>query len=147
MEIHNHECLLCKFFDVSWRKSLPLWIADLTVSSAVLAQNQICKGYTILIYNKAHVTELFQLDKQDRRAYLEDLTNVAKAIYDAYHPHKMNYELLGNIIHHLHWHVIPRRRTDSIDLHWPIWGKDYSEVTLSDDEYSKIVCKIRMHLL
>lgn len=147
MKKNENECLLCKFFDVSWRTSHPLWIADLNVSSAVLSENQICRGYTILVYNKTHATELFQLDKKDRIAFLEDLARMAKAIYDAYHPYKMNYELLGNVIHHLHWHVIPRRKTDPVDLHWPIWGKDYTEVILSDDGYGEIIEEIRIHLL
>lgn len=92
-----------------------------------------------------NATELFQLEKEDRIAYREDLMKVAKAIYDAYHPRKINYELLGNVVPHLHWHIIPRRTTDPIELHWPIWGKDYAEVQLSHDEYRQIVSEIRTH--
>lgn len=147
MKADSHTCLLCRFLDVSWRTSLSLWIADLNVSSAVLAHNQICRGYTILVYNKAHITELFQLDEQDQRAYLEDVVRTARALHNAYHPHKINYELLGNVVPHLHVHVIPRRTTDPIDLHWPIWDKEYPEVILSDDEYLEIIEEIRMYLL
>jgi diadenosine tetraphosphate (Ap4A) HIT family hydrolase len=147
MNTDKQECYFCKLLDVSRRESIPRWIADLQVSTAILEGNQICRGYTILVYNKAHATELFQLEKEDRIAYLEDLNKVARAIYDAYHPHKMNYELLGNIVPHLHWHIIPRRKTDSIELHWPIWGKDYTKKTLPDEEYQKIIEEIRAHLL
>lgn len=146
MKPDKDECVLCKFLDVSWRTSLPLWIADLDVSTALLSENQICKGYTLLIYNKSHATELFQLKRQDRVAYLEDLIKVAKAVDDTYHPRKMNYELLGNVVSHLHWHIIPRQTTDPIELHWPIWGKGYTEVTLLDEEYSRIVEEIRCTL-
>ncbi len=125
----------------------PRWIADLRVSTAFLSSNQICRGYTILIYNKAHVTELFHLRKEDRIAFLEDSNKMAKTINDAFKSHKMNYELLGNVVPHLHWHIIPRLKEDPIELHWPIWGKDYKEVKLSDDEYHEIVKKIRAHLL
>ncbi|MCJ7578066.1 MAG: HIT family protein [candidate division Zixibacteria bacterium] len=146
MKEHKSECVFCKDIDTSFKRKRPQWIADLQVSTAILCTNQICRGYTILIYNKAHITELFQLEREDRIAYSEDLVNVAKAIYDAYHPHKMNYELLGNILPHLHWHIIPRLKTDPIELHWPIWGKDYAEVKLSDDQYREIVEEIRMYL-
>ena len=128
------------------RRKDPLWIADLDVSTAFLSDNQICPGYAILVYNKGHATELFQLEAQDRQAYMEDLTKVAKAINDAYHPHKMNYELLGNIVPHLHWHIIPRQTTDPVHLHWPIWGKDYVEVKLSHEEYLEVIEKIRKQL-
>jgi diadenosine tetraphosphate (Ap4A) HIT family hydrolase len=146
MKEHKSECVFCKDIDTSFKRKRPQWIADLQVSTAILCTNQICRGYTILIYNKAHITELFQLEREDRIAYSEDLVKVAKAIYDAYHPHKMNYELLGNILPHLHWHIIPRLKTDPIELHWPIWGKDYTEVKLSDDQYREIVEEIRMYL-
>jgi diadenosine tetraphosphate (Ap4A) HIT family hydrolase len=141
------KCLLCEDVDVKSRKKHPRWIADLHVSTAFLASNQICRGYTVLIYNKAHATELFELEKEDRVAFLEDSVKVARAIYDAYHPHKMNYELLGNVVPHLHWHIIPRRKTDAIELHWPIWGKDFVQVKLSDDKYGEIIGEIRAHLL
>jgi len=140
------ECICCRRVNKEPDKDDPTWIANLQVSTAIVCDNQICRGYSILVYNKEHVTELFQLTEEDRAAYMEDLNKVAKAIYDAYHPCKMNYELLGNVVPHLHWHIIPRRETDPIDLHWPIWGKDYTKVTLSDDEYRKIVGEIRAHL-
>jgi diadenosine tetraphosphate (Ap4A) HIT family hydrolase len=146
MKEHKSECVFCKDIDTSLKGKRPRWIADLQVSTAILCTNQICRGYTILIYNKAHITELFQLEREDQIAYSEDLVKVAKAIYDAYHPHKMNYELLGNSVPHLHWHIIPRQKTDPIELHWPIWGKDYTEVKLSDDGYREIVKGIRMYL-
>ena len=112
----------------------------------MVCSNQICRGYAILIYKRAHVAELFQLEREVLIAYSEDLAKVAKAIHDTYRPHKINYELLGNVVPHLHWHVIPRRKSDPIELHWPIWGKDYSEVKLSADEYREIAEEIRIHL-
>lgn len=147
MKEDKSKCILCKEIDINCRKKLPRWIADLQVSTAFLASNQICRGYTVLIYNKAHVTELFELEKEDRTAFLEDSVKVAKAIYDAYHPHKMNYELLGNLVPHLHWHIIPRQKKDPLELHWPIWGKDYTEVRLSDEKYGEIIKEIKAHLL
>ncbi len=142
----DEECPLCRFGDHSWRHALPQWIADLSVSCAVLSENQICRGYTIVVYTKGHVTELFHLKRKERIAYMEDVTRVAKAIDDAFHPHKLNYELLGNTVPHLHWHVIPRQKADPLKLQWPIWGKDYAEVTVSEGEYRQIAEKIREHL-
>lgn len=140
------ECPFCKYIDLEYRKEHPRFITRLQVSTAILETNQICRGYTILAYNKAHATELFQLTNGERTLYMEDLNAVAKAIYEAYHPHKMNYELLGNVVPHLHWHIIPRRESDPIELHWPIWGKDYTKIKLMDNEYREIVEEIKTHL-
>jgi diadenosine tetraphosphate (Ap4A) HIT family hydrolase len=37
-------------------------------------------------------------------------------------PHKINLASLGNVVPHLHWHVIPRFESDS---HFPnpVWGE------------------------
>jgi diadenosine tetraphosphate (Ap4A) HIT family hydrolase len=123
-----------------------LWISDLRVSSALLSRNQICRGYTVLIYNKGHYAELFELSQEDRAAYVEDLAQISRAIHDAFCPDKMNYELLGNVVPHLHWHIIPRKGTDPVELHWPIWGKDYAELELTDEEYQETIEKIRASL-
>jgi diadenosine tetraphosphate (Ap4A) HIT family hydrolase len=146
MDEDRSGCVFCENVDTELRRDDPTWIADLQVSTAFVAHNQICRGYTILVFNKAHVTELFQLDRIDLMAYSEDLVKMAKAIYDAYHPDKMNYELLGNVVPHLHWHIIPRRKTDPVKLEWPIWGKGYAEVRLSEDEYAEIAGRIGQHL-
>ena len=146
MDKVKEQCEFCQKYDLEAKKKYLFWIADLQVSTAILNRNQICRGYTILYYNKTHVTELFQLTEEDRAAYMEDLNRVAIAIYDAYNPHKMNYELLGNVVPHMHWHIIPRRKSDPIELHWPIWGKDYTKIKLSDDEYREIIGEIRTYL-
>lgn len=146
MKEQESECVFCSEVNAESRKKHPRWIADLKVSTAFLASNQICRGYTVLVYNQTHVTELFQLEREELIAYSEDLVKVTKAIYDAYHSHKMNYELLGNVVPHLHWHIIPRLKTDPLNLHWPIWGKDYAEVKLSEDEYRGIIKEIGAYL-
>lgn len=147
MTVNELACVFCEKTDVESRRNDPRWIADLQVSTALVSDNQVCRGYAILVYNKAHITELFQLEREDLIAYSEDLAKIAKAICDTYHPHKMNYELLGNVVPHLHWHIIPRQKTDPVKLEWPISGKDYVEVRLSDDEYVEIAKQIRKHLI
>jgi diadenosine tetraphosphate (Ap4A) HIT family hydrolase len=137
---------MCEDFCGPERRLRPDWIADLEVSTAIVARNQAFRGYAILVYNRGHATELFDLTSQERAAFMEDLARIAGAIYDTYEPAKINYELLGNLIPHLHWHVIPRRPTDPVDSHLPVWGQDYGEVTLQDSEYQEIALEIRGHL-
>jgi diadenosine tetraphosphate (Ap4A) HIT family hydrolase len=37
-------------------------------------------------------------------------------------PHKVNIASLGNVVPHLHWHVIPRY-ADDMHFPAPIWGQ------------------------
>jgi diadenosine tetraphosphate (Ap4A) HIT family hydrolase len=136
-------CLLCEEVREEFRKDSPYWIIDLRVSTAFVARNQVCRGYVVLVYNKAHSTELYHLDREDLIAFMDDLVDIASAVDKAYSPHKMNYELLGNLVPHLHWHIIPRRRSDQIELAQPVLGKDYAEVRLSPEEYAEVIAEIR----
>ena len=45
---------------------------------------------------------------------------LARAIEEAFRPRKMNYELLGNQVPHLHWHLFPRYGHDA-DALKPVW--------------------------
>ena len=50
---------------------------------------------------------------------------VAAALHRAFNPTKINYELLGNMVPHMHWHVVPRFTTDPL---WPrpIWSEPHA---------------------
>src|SRR5947209_16508932 len=69
-------------------------------SVAFLGPWQYYHGYCILVARR-HATELFHLDDAERRAYLDELNLLARAIADGLGPHKLNYELLGNQVPHL----------------------------------------------
>ncbi|MFQ5869950.1 MAG: HIT family protein [Candidatus Zixiibacteriota bacterium] len=139
-------CVLCQKILSRELESHPRKVADLQVSTAILSSNQICRGYCELIYNRGHVTELFRLSTEERRLFCEDLNRLAEAIYDGLQPHKLNYELLGNSVPHLHWHLIPRYLDDNLDPHWPIWDKKYKPVKITEEAAGEIIRKIRVKL-
>jgi diadenosine tetraphosphate (Ap4A) HIT family hydrolase len=87
-------------------------------SVAVLGPWQQYAGYCVLV-SRAHATELSQLGPA-RAAYLEEMSHLAAAIEACFRPHKLNYELLGNQVPHLHWHLFPRYLTDP-DRRRPVW--------------------------
>jgi diadenosine tetraphosphate (Ap4A) HIT family hydrolase len=88
-------------------------------SVALLGTWQYYHGYCVLVARR-HATELSGLADAERRAYLDEMCLLARAIEGAFRPHKLNYELLGNQVPHLHWHLFPRSRTDPEAL-WPTW--------------------------
>jgi diadenosine tetraphosphate (Ap4A) HIT family hydrolase len=86
------------------------------VSVAKLNPDQAFEGYTFLTL-RWHEEELYRLADKDRKQFLEDMSFVANALSMAFKPDKMNYELLGNSMPHLHWHLVPRYTSD------PMWGR------------------------
>jgi diadenosine tetraphosphate (Ap4A) HIT family hydrolase len=87
-------------------------------SVAVLGQWQLYTGYCVLV-SRDHATELSQLGPA-RAAFLEEMARLAEAIEACFRPHKLNYELLGNPVPHLHWHLVPRSADDPDRLR-PVW--------------------------
>ena len=94
-------------------------IAEFPHSVALLGRWQYYHGYCLLI-SRRHATELAQLGDDERRGYLDEMCLLARAIADCFTPVKLNYELLGNQVPHLHWHLFPRYRDDP-DMLRPVW--------------------------
>lgn len=86
----------------------------------VLAADAEHPGFCRVIW-KRHVAEMTDLDLAERRHLMSVVFAAEKALRDIARPDKVNLASLGNVVPHLHWHVIPRWRDDS---HFPnaIWG-------------------------
>lgn len=82
-------------------------VADLTVSRLRLAANQWTPGYAILIC-AIHAREPYELGANERAAFFDDLMRAGQAIDAVYRPIKMNFQMLGNAVPHLHCHLVPR---------------------------------------
>ncbi|MDD2542358.1 MAG: HIT domain-containing protein, partial [Desulfuromonadaceae bacterium] len=89
---------------------------------------------------------LFHLDRGVRTGLMEEITSVAQALYSIYTPAKINYELLGNMVPHIHWHIVPRFTSE---LLWPrpIWAEPHEERFLLPDEYRQQIDTIRGELI
>jgi len=68
-----------------------------------------------------HVREFSDLPRDDRIACLDVVTTVEEAMLRHLHPAKVNLATLGNMVPHLHWHVIARFDWDS-HFPGPAWG-------------------------
>ena len=73
-----------------------------------------------LIWN-AHVAEFSDLSAADRLLCMEAVTLIETALRRQLQPTKVNLATLGNVVPHLHWHVIARFDWDS-HFPAPIWG-------------------------
>lgn len=86
-------------------------IASLDGSVLRLAADQFSRGYCILISTK-HGPEIHDLDEDPYLRYAGDLRRATRAIAVATGADKMNVEMLGNMVPHLHAHLIPRYYAD-----------------------------------
>ena len=118
-------CVMCGKYGATG----PLLIAELETARAFLHEDQFFPGYVLLVLRR-HATELYELAAGERRAHLEEVSRVAQALARAFQPVKMNYELLGNQVPHIHWHLVPRLAADP-DLRSPIWRVDHRPAPLA----------------
>jgi diadenosine tetraphosphate (Ap4A) HIT family hydrolase len=68
-------------------------------------------GY-VCVVSKTHVTEPFDVPPEQQAAFWLDVCRTARAVRDAVAAQKVNYEIHGNTIAHLHLHVFPRYTGD-----------------------------------
>jgi diadenosine tetraphosphate (Ap4A) HIT family hydrolase len=82
------------------------------VSDAYLQRADIQRGYTVVVWRGRHVAEPTELAADEATAYWRELLRVGRALETHLQPVKMNYDILGNALPHLHTHVVPRYADD-----------------------------------
>ena len=78
----------------------------------------------------AHVTEFSDLDPSDRALCMAAVCTVEQALREQLQPTKINLAALGNVVAHLHWHVIARFDWDS-HFPAPVWSAPQRPVDLA----------------
>ena len=68
-----------------------------------------------------HVAEFSDLDAPSRQHCMDVVAVVEQALRDVLQPTKINLAALGNMVPHLHWHVIARFDWDS-HFPAPVWA-------------------------
>ncbi|MGD9790059.1 MAG: HIT family protein [Phycisphaerales bacterium] len=141
-------CPLCdrgKAIDAKDPAALSDHIATFTHCHAILSENQGTLagrgansqtgsgGWVVLVlrhHAASHPEHLADLPIETQSAIFAEVARVANAIRTVFGPVRINYECLGNVVPHIHWHVIPRDPTDPTDPdpRKPVWG--WSEAQL-----------------
>jgi diadenosine tetraphosphate (Ap4A) HIT family hydrolase len=103
-------------------------VADLEVTTLYLTRDQAYRGRCILAL-KDHKTEVFQLDAGDVEAFGRDMARASRAIYEAFHPDKINYAAYGDGYPHVHFHLVPKYRGAKS------WGSPFD---LAEDPAGKV---------
>ena len=127
-----------------WAAEPELRIAELEHCYVSLNRDQFFAGYCF-VFTRDHLIELFHLDPATRQGVMEEVNRVARVLAELFRPTKINYELLGNMVPHMHWHLVPRFTDDPL---WPrpIWSEPHEELLLTADQYAERIALIRSAL-
>lgn len=141
--------MVCERIDWIKEDKNPYFVRELNTGYVVIGDHQRIKGYTVFIC-KEHATELHFLESSFRDEFLHEMAIVAEAVYQAFKPDKLNYELLGaGSGVHMHWHLFPRREGD-VPTIGPVWqlGKELvaEEYLPSQEELNDLKARLNAEL-
>ena len=121
----------------------------------ILWQSEMCRvvrvndpfqpGFCRVIW-RAHVKEMTDLDAALRGELMRVVFAVEAAVRQCFVPDKVNLASFGNVVPHLHWHVIPRWQDDR-HFPEPIWGKVQREnsparIQVADARLAAIIAEL-----
>ena len=82
-------------------------------------------GFCRVVWHE-HVAEMTDLTTVSQRHVLNVVLATEIALRELMQPDKINLASFGNVVPHLHWHVIPRFRDDR-HFPEPTWGRPQRE--------------------
>ena len=88
----------------------------------VLVDDERYPGFCRVIWQD-HIKEVTDLPELDRMLLMDVLWQVELVVREVMQPDKINLASFGNLVPHLHWHVIPRYADDT-HFPQPIWGQE-----------------------
>ncbi|CAG9170066.1 HIT family protein [Cupriavidus pampae] len=95
-----------------------VWMGDR--ARLILVEHDRFPGFCRIVWND-HVAELSDLDDADQAWLMRLVARVERVVREVMTPDKVNLAAFGNMVPHLHWHIIPRYLWDT---HFPeaIWA-------------------------
>ena len=112
-------------------------------STLYLFKEQSHPGRMVVAW-KGHVSEIADLSPEELKGYMEDVARVARMIRKMYKPDKINYGAFGDLLPHLHFHMVPKYR-DQFE-----WGGTFQmnprAKELTEDEAAVIIEKIKKEI-
>ena len=131
-------CVIC-------RRGQPRDIAaTLETSWLTINENAPLRGYACLVFRR-HAVELHDLSEPEGAAYMRDIQRVSRVLKDVTGAVKMNYELHGNSLPHLHTHFYPRHPGDPFDG-GPIDWNRVKEPVYAEGEFAEYVQRVQAAL-
>jgi len=132
-------CGICALIERCRAGGFADFVAEMPHSFVIVGDAQFYRGYCVVLA-KRHINEIHLMPPDEARALFDETVAVGRAIALATRPLKLNYECLGNLEPHIHWHVFPRFETDAMRAA-PVWMRPEAErkVTLEDSERRALI--------
>lgn len=108
-------------------------------SESLLERHAIARGHTVVVFRGRHVADFSSLAAGEVADYWQDVQDVARMIERTFRPCHMNYQLLGNIVPHLHVHIVPRYLDDAA----PERPLPWTPAEVPAEEYSRQYDQLR----
>ena len=153
-------CPLCQTASQCDSRTHPLHITTLHNTHVILGDNQGCPGWCVCVL-RDHVEHLDLLSIERQQAIFAEVATVARAIRTwstsnqtivsktaTNAPPRINYECLGNVVPHIHWHIIPRHAAIDPEPLKPVWGWSAEQLrgSLSQDQRIALAATLRAHI-
>jgi diadenosine tetraphosphate (Ap4A) HIT family hydrolase len=122
-------CVLCRD-ELKPEEGQLIWRGD--DCRIILVNDADLPGFCRVIWNR-HVSEMTDLTYGEREHLMTLVFAVEVAIRRVMHPDKVNIAALGNMVPHIHWHVIPRFKDDAFfpGSAWSDKLRDVPEVVIA----------------
>ena len=119
-------CALCKE-ELKPEEGQLIWRGD--DCRAILVNEPDLPGFCRVIWNH-HVAEMTDLTPGEREHLMTLVFAVEEVVRHVMCPDKVNIAALGNMVPHIHWHVIPRYQDDAF-FPGSVWSKRVQELPLT----------------
>jgi diadenosine tetraphosphate (Ap4A) HIT family hydrolase len=121
-------------------RELMIEVAPLQASTIYLMKDQTYRGRCVVAYRN-HAKDLHDVAAPDLPLLAADLARASKAIATAFHPDKINYASFGDLLPHLHFHLVPKY------VGGPSWGSAFEitpkeKVLLGADDYQRMLAAL-----
>src|SRR3990167_5890451 len=108
-----NDCIFCKIAKKEIRSDI---IYEDKKTLAFLDNHPASLGHTLVI-SKAHAETLDKLDEKDLKSLILTVQKISKSVSEfseGYNVIQNNKEVAGQLVHHAHFHIVPRNDGDGI---------------------------------
>ena len=124
--------------------SLMIEFAETPYAKIYLNKDQKHMGRCVVQFNE-HKKEYFQLSDEERNGFFKAVAATAQAIDAVFKPDKINYATFGDLVPHIHVHIVPKYKNG---LQWGVpFDDSVQKKLLSDADYDAIIKKLRKNLV
>ncbi len=113
-------------------------IKEFKHSFFVVFDHQFFPGYSMVVA-KDHVTDFSNLEREVAAEFMTEVWDSAQAVKKSFNPYRVNYASLGNVVNHLHFHIIPRyeKELSELEVKHPWFQSENFDDYVIDDNAKK----------